>query len=120
MINYVVCICRSVPVGSMPISSCIKISNSNLIIIGSWDNSMYAINFKNFEIIFINDLSVIIFYVELHTIWIMAVYHMKFQRTMMPFRAYLSSRTFPFLYQEVGTVVLSKLNVKCKSKNPFD
>lgn len=31
---------RSVPVGSLPISSCIKIPNSSSVVLGSWDNSM--------------------------------------------------------------------------------
>lgn len=32
--------CRSVPVGNLPISSCIKIPNTNSFILGSWDNTM--------------------------------------------------------------------------------
>lgn len=31
---------RSVPIGSLPISSCIKIPNTNSVVLGSWDNSM--------------------------------------------------------------------------------
>lgn len=31
---------RSVPVGTLPFSSCIKIPNLNAVVLGSWDNSM--------------------------------------------------------------------------------
>lgn len=37
MISY-----RSVPIGNLPISSCIKIPNTNSFILGSWDNTMWV------------------------------------------------------------------------------